>query len=145
MERPGRTINTERGFGIIECMISILLLTFMLVGGMSFYIYSNEHLKLMTYQRMAADLANSRMENIRQAGYSGLSLLSLCPDPNPDNSQRIGFLQPAVSACLPSSSPINDGCANCRNYKPVKVTVRWTQPGQNFTTEVTLDSFIAEQ
>jgi len=144
MERTGRPINITRGFGIIECLISILLLTFLLVGGMSFYIYSNEHLKLVTYKRIATDLANSEMETRKQAGYNGS--LPSCPDPSPDTSQKIGFLSATISACVPGPPYVlNDGCADCGNYKPVKVTVQWMQPGQNWTTEVTLNSFIAEE
>ncbi len=131
---------STNGFGIIECLISILLLTFIMVGGMSFYIYSNSHLKIVTFERIAADLANSKMEEIKRIGYGNFT--TYCPDTNPDTTHTVGSLPANITACMVSPYYLNDGCADCGNYKHVQVTVSWME--NNLNKQVALDSFIAE-
>lgn len=125
------------GFGIIESLISIMLLTFLMVGGMSVYMYSNDYLKGATHKRMAADLANSQMEWVKQQGYGGNPSLSSCIT----NTSQVGFLPATVTTC--KSSLLNDG-STYGNYTHVNVTVQWTQPGQSSSSNVILDSFIAQ-
>ena len=129
------------GFGIIESLISIMLLTFLMVGGMSIYMYSNQHLKFMTHQRMAADLANSKMEYIKQLGYSGLPAAGSYLLPDPDTSQKIRELPVTIRSHVlaDTSDP-----GYTTHYKQIEVVVQWTQPGQSAPSNVTLDSFITE-
>jgi len=137
--------NSTNGFGIIECLISILLLTFFMVGGMSFYIYSNSYIKATTYKRIAADLANSKMEGIKQAGYDSpsLPLLGACLD---DTTPKIWALPATIRTCVVADGP--DG-PSYKPYKHVTVNVSWTEPGsqpvENTPRSIMLDSFITKE
>ncbi len=131
-------VKKRNGFGIIECVISIMLLTFVMVGGMSFYIYSNSHLKLLTFQRIAADLANSKMEEVKKIGFDNFN--TACPDTNPDTSHMIGVFAANITACV--SAVLNDACTDCASFKQVVVDVNWVEQNQN--KNLTLSSFITE-
>lgn len=135
--------NSTNGFGIIECLISILLLTFIMVGGMSFYIYSNSYIKVTTYKRIASDLANSKMEEIKQAGFSGLhETWDPCVI---DTSHSIASLpvNATITTCVVDNR--TDCSPPCKYYKQVAVNVTWNQPGQSTPQSIRLDSFIAQE
>jgi prepilin-type N-terminal cleavage/methylation domain-containing protein len=131
---------SEHGFSLIECLVSILLLTFLLVGGMSFYTFSNDYLQSVTSRRIAADLANSRMEIIKSGGYDAASNLTACSNPS-STSVLIGQLPGSMVCC--QNGTFTDVNATS-SYKAVKVKVQWNQPNKSGPWNVTLDSFIAE-
>ena len=51
-----------KGFTLIEVLVSLLLLTLILLGGMSFYFYSDQHTQTALHRRVAAGIAESVME-----------------------------------------------------------------------------------
>ena len=60
----------RKGFTIIECLISVILLAITMVGSMAFYFYSTGHLAGATHKRIAEELANAKMEEIKNSDYS---------------------------------------------------------------------------
>jgi len=115
-------------------MISIMLLAIIMTGGMAFYNYSNSYLKAATYKRVAAYIANSKMEEIRQ-GVDG-------PLPNPAPEGLWGELADITVRTIPGKLGryvYDDGPGG---LKRVEVEVTWTQPGGSSPTAIRLSTYI---
>src|SRR3989338_7782830 len=84
-----KRINNNRGFGLIETLISILLLSIVLVGGMSFYFNGDEFMALTTHKNIAAEIASSHIESLRRNGYSALPVSGT---PVVDSTIKVGGL-----------------------------------------------------
>ena len=138
----------RKGFTIIECLISILLLAITLAGGMAFYFYSTGYLAAATHRRIAAELANARLEEIKNAGYANL------PEPAPaapglwDDPDVPGVPpEPVTISGLTGQQEVYvrdiDINGGGTDYKQVEVKIIWNEPSRAGSQEVTLDTFIA--
>ena len=65
-------IKTDKGFTLVESLISILLLAIVLVGGMGFYFYSTDVMTIAMQKKMAMEMAMQAMEQMKDLGYSCL-------------------------------------------------------------------------
>jgi len=72
-----RILSTKRGFTLIESLISLILLSIVLTGGMQFYFNSQKLVSLASHKRLALHIANARLEEMRKNGYGAL------PNPAP--------------------------------------------------------------
>ena len=117
----------RKGFTIIECLISILLLAIVMVGGMAFYFDSTGHLAGATHKRIAAELANAKLEELKNIGYGNLT-----------NGE--------TSTSLNITAGIN-GLQNVTivgtAYKEVSVQMFWNEPNKAGTQNVTISTYIA--
>ncbi len=117
---------------MIEVMIAIILLTLILVGGMAYFFYANESLKVANYRRIAAEIAHSAMEQMKSANYTTLASSF---DPN----VTIGTL--TGNKTISVSGDISDPGGGV--YKQVTVNITWEQPNKNTLGNVVLDTYIA--
>lgn len=131
-----RELRSLTGFTLIECVISLLLLAVVLVGGMAFYFYSDKSLTIATHRRMATELANARLEELKSGGLAGLPN-PVPPPANIDIGSLVG--QQAVSIS-DVDDPLTPGT---NDYKQVQVKIDWSEPEQTSNQEVVLDTFIA--
>lgn len=124
-----------KGFTIIESVISTLLLTIALLGGMAFYFYSNQHLQTSFHRRIATEIANSQMEEIKKNGYHNLYPVNQA---NPDHCQsptqiNIRDLSGNQTTCFHYIDP------NCTQ---VSVEIDWQDPGKTSQQSIRLATYI---
>src|SRR3989338_7323306 len=125
-------IQFTKGFTLIESLISILLLVVVLTAGLSFFFNGDEFLTLASHKRMATEIANSTMEDLK----AGLSVPSA-------SDVVIGSLQANVSDGLGMTvttqnvdvdNPI-DGTDDCKQHT---VVVEWREAGKTDKRKVEL-------
>jgi prepilin-type N-terminal cleavage/methylation domain-containing protein len=132
-----------RGLTLIECLISLLLLTILLVGGMAFYFYAHQSLRWSINKEIATGIANCEMEDIKNSGYNNLpnpALNSCLDDPNRAKNNVIVGNLPATAQERVSVCGRNDGTMD---YKEVQVSITWQQPNKTSPETVSLVTDIA--
>lgn len=127
-----------RGFGVIECLIALLLLSIMMAGGVAFYMFSNQYFQEATNRRIATALAQSELEAKRQAGYAAIGGIGSC---TVDTSRTVNLMPATITSCV-----LADGTDSgaFKPYKQVETIVDWTDPGKGFSRSVSLSTFISE-
>jgi len=63
----------SRGFTLIESLISILLLSICLAGGIKLYFYADQLSALSIHKRVANEMINSRIEDLRNSSYNSIT------------------------------------------------------------------------
>ena len=125
--RGGNPANA--GFTIVEALISIILFTITLAGGLAIYVNADRIVTLTTHKRLAVEFANLRMEELRAMNYAAFDAAFPVPDPaEPEPYDD------------PSQPPVVEGFASARtitvanvpqvatpDYKEVTVNVAWTE------------------
>src|SRR6185503_3413373 len=64
--------DPQSGFTIIESLISLILLAIVITGGMQFYFNAQKIVSLASHKKIAIQIANTRLEEIRRNGYGSL-------------------------------------------------------------------------
>lgn len=130
----------KRGFTLVECLISLLLVIIVLVGGAGFYFYASQILRGSTHRRIAAEIADSKTEEIKNAGYSSL------PNPAPGGLWQ-GPINVTIGGLTGQENiyvyDIDDDEDTITDYKQVKVKVNWPEPGKSTGQEISLDTYLA--
>jgi prepilin-type N-terminal cleavage/methylation domain-containing protein len=130
-----KRIKNKKGFGLIEAMISLVILSIVLVGGMSLYFNGDEMMDLAMHKKVAQEIANAKLEEFRvsaltQAGYDGLA--------SSTTNVTLGSF-PAVQTITVAAHPVYKVYPNLNPYPPVgtspvckRVTVKvaWTEAGK---------------
>ena len=83
------TSHNKKAFTLVEVLISILLLSIILAGGMGFYFNSTDVMTRAMHKKIAMEMANQAMEQIKNGGYTG------------------ALVDPATITWAPSSDPFN--------------------------------------
>ena len=121
----------DNGFTIIEALIAIILFTITLAGGLAIYINADRITTLATHKRLAVEIANLRMEELRAMSYTAFGIAYLVSDPTvpevfpPDVIPPVGdfvFTRTIMVAHVPPvATP---------DYKEVTINVSWTEADQ---------------
>ena len=120
-------IKNKKGLTLIECLISILLLAVILIGGMSLFNNADEMISRATHKRIALEIANSKMDLLKSQDYSSITSAT--------DSITVGSL---VATRTTTVTPVGG------QYKNVKVRVDWTGGG-NMTApqHIEIETYIA--
>jgi len=137
-------LGKDSGFTLIESVIALLLIAMMLSGGLALYLYSQGHLNAAIHRKMATNIANSRMEEIKNGGYGNL------PDPAPvspgiwtgPSSVAIAGLTGTETDYVFEFDADGDGL---NDSKHIRVDISWHQPDKTAAQHVTLDTIIAAE
>jgi prepilin-type N-terminal cleavage/methylation domain-containing protein len=121
-----------KGFTIIECLISILLLTIIMVGGMAFFFYPQGYYAASAHRKLATDIASAQLEGLKKQLITDWG--SVFPSPLP---VTIGGLSGTLSIPQPFQSCGTD-------CKAVQVKVTWNEPEKTAPQEVILETCIAK-
>ena len=119
-------METNKGFTIIESLISILLLAIVLAGGVSFYHNSDALMSMAMHKKMATEMANSQMEYLKIVPYDNLT--------NSTTIINVGSLSGGQTVVV---TPID------ANYKSANVLVNWVETDKNTTQVMNLVTYIA--
>lgn len=122
-------INNKSGFTLIEIIISILLLAITLAGGMALYFNANKIMALMVHKKAAMELADKKMEEIRDASY-----VSLVEGQTSESGLKVSGLNASrtVTVSKPNST-----------YKQVTIEVNWKEADTSDDKIVKLVSYVA--
>jgi prepilin-type N-terminal cleavage/methylation domain-containing protein len=121
-----------KGFTIIECLISILLLTIIMVGGMALFFYPQGYYTASAHRKVATDIASAQLEGLKKQLITNWD--SAFPASLPIT---IGGLSGTVRIPQPFSSCGTD-------CKAVQVKISWNEPEKAALQEVILDTCIAK-
>lgn len=129
-----------KGFTLIEALICVILLGFLMAAGMQLYFTCDKIMALDVHKKMAAELAKSHMEFMKNVDYDSLET------EGQPNVQTIGGLTftPSHTVAFPTDTticPDGTGGALC---KEVDVTVTWREPDESSNREVLLTTYMAD-
>jgi len=127
-------MNT-RGFTLIESLISIILLSICLAGGIAFYFNASEIMTLAIHKKIAVEIANQAVEKYKEMGYSDL------PPANgvwtADSAVTFGDF--SVQTRRKIADVVNGPPAT----KQVEFEVTWTEAGKTQARTINLFTYIA--
>jgi len=119
-----KVYSFRKGFTLVEVLLSIVILSILLCGAISMYFYSGEIQSMATHKKIAAELANSKMEEIKREGYNKLA-------PSSDEI-KIGNLTAQQTVTI----------ENQGSYKVVKVNVVWNAAGKSEARNLELVTYM---
>jgi len=135
---PEHASMNKRSFTIIECVISLLILTILLTGGIAFYFYSHEGLRWSTNKRIALEIANSKLEEIK----NDASYLVNHP-PGADNlCEKITNIPVGNFTSVSNTLEVYAYNIPAVSYKQLEVRVTWPQPGKTGQDTISLTTYI---
>ncbi len=109
-------LNT-RGLTLIECVISILILSVTITGGLMLYSNANVIMSKAMHKKIALEMAVQEMEEIKNAGYAGL--------PGPSTGPWVNKTFGLFTAQMRKT--ITDASAPPNAMKKVQLEVSWTE------------------
>lgn len=140
-----KRFNIERknqcGFTVIESLISMLLLGVILTGGLSIYFNSKKILTLVQHKKIATEIANSKLEEIRSLSPTALSAI-------------YGTATPGTEELIETiNGPMNVDPASTMNvfvnhftgtpdYRSFRVNISWLEANNVDPREVELFTYI---
>jgi prepilin-type N-terminal cleavage/methylation domain-containing protein len=137
--------NNNSGFTLIECLISIVLLSIVLAGGIRFYFNSSGIIGLVSHTKLATEIANSKLEDLKRAGYASLpsagpgvtTALTTTEDParvliDLGGSKTVTVTDKADPVGVPDP-----------DYKQVDVKISWTEADTNTLRETQFTTYMA--
>ena len=132
--------NHQRGFSLVEVVISILIISFLVVTIFALYSYSLKLVSEDRYKTQAITLAEQRMELIKNLPYNDLGTVSGIPPGTILQNENVVFNQAgyAVNTQIIYFDDSADGILGVdpselsgTDYKKIKITVSWTGPFGN--------------
>jgi len=128
----------KNGLTLVESLVCLLLLSFLLVSGVNIYFNADEILALAVHKKIAGQIANSKLEELRHNGYH------LLPDPNnlppPDVVYVGGLVAQRSIKVTDRDEPPGD---NIVDYKEVSVNVDWSEANNPMNRHVQMTTLIA--
>ncbi len=126
--------KSQKALTLAECLVSIVILAITLVAGMAFYFNSGAIMGRAMHKKMAMEMANQKMETIKQAGFDALGV-------------TVGFVdEPVVTFGDFSLKNMRkrvtsvDGTSN--GVKQVEIEVIWTESGTDQV--IALSTYVAK-
>jgi prepilin-type N-terminal cleavage/methylation domain-containing protein len=108
--------KSQKGMGLVEVMLAISILVIIVFGGSSLFAYSAGQISESKYSRVAVQLANQKLEQLRADNNISIEI--------PDGETKVNI--PLGDVSYEQTTVTED----LGSYKKVEVTVRWTQMGK---------------
>ncbi len=89
-----RLISRQKGFTLLELMISMVILAIAFIGILPFFFYSQAQLKEATLTNMAMQLIEEKMERIMYLGGEDIDLIHWQDDPFPGSGTQYTYILP---------------------------------------------------
>ncbi len=129
-------LENSAGFTLIEVLVSILLLGVIMTGGMALYHNANEIMAYMVHKKVAMELADHALEEIKEKGYGSIAVT----DPlNPTETA----LSSSVLANLSGKEIISVSAPDAK-HKQVDVEIQWKEANSTYPKSVKLVTYIAQ-
>ncbi|MEA3499637.1 MAG: hypothetical protein U9R41_01255 [Candidatus Marinimicrobia bacterium] len=136
-------ILNETGTTLIEVMITILIATIVMLGGLNFFYGGEYFINRVKNKRIALTIVENRIELANKFSYSVLA------DSLNENNTQVsigdisGLRTTTVNGIDDETDGLgeNDSDSNTNDYKKITVSLQWT--GKS-TQAITLSSYISE-
>lgn len=126
-----------KGLTLIECIISILILSIMLAGGLVIYPNANTIMSLAMHKKIALEIAVQEMEKIKNAGYADL----LNPPPPPfDKTFGLVTTQPFTAQIHKTITDL----PTAPDMKKVELEVSWTEDNHDSSRNIKLETYMSK-
>ncbi|MCM8785456.1 MAG: prepilin-type N-terminal cleavage/methylation domain-containing protein [Candidatus Omnitrophica bacterium] len=128
-------MKKNKGFSLIEIIVSILIILIGVFGTLTYFFYSQINLNLERHKRTALQIAQSRIEFLKTVNYNNLeNYIENGTNVNIDEitGKRITLIENIIDT--------EDG-DNVPDYKKITVKVIWHENKRN--NEVNLQTIIA--
>jgi prepilin-type N-terminal cleavage/methylation domain-containing protein len=123
----------QRGMTLVENLVSMMLLTIVLTTGMSFFFGANKMTTLVVHKKMATELVNTKMEDLRRVAYS--SVITAAAE-----NVSVGALTGQRTVVV---TDVDDPVGAGTDYKEVRVGVSWVEAENNTTRATEAVTYIA--
>jgi len=132
--------KNKGGFTLAEVLISILILAIMLTGGLSFYFNSDAVIGQVSHKKLATEIANSILENLKKAGYDSLPAPGAgTPVALTSTDDPVGILKDLSATKIVTVTDLGNPVA----YKQVEVSVTWTEADESKAHEIKFSTIMA--
>jgi len=123
---------------LIEVLVSVVMLTIVILGGLQFYVAGSARVDRGVHQRAAFGLAHARLEDVIRAPYDSVTSLS-------EIDLSLGDIVCTRTTAVTYVDDPQDGTGaadtDSNDYKQVVVTVSWAEGGSS--RSFTMDTMIA--
>lgn len=117
----------NKGFSLVESLISIVIFLIGISGGLYYYFYSQTTVNLALNRRTAAEICHARLEFLRSIPYNLLNTY------NEETSVSINQINGIRKTIIENIDEDQDGK---EDYKKIKVRVEWNEKNQNQAVEL---------
>jgi Tfp pilus assembly protein PilV len=143
VKHHNRNTAADNGFTIVEALIAVVLFTITLAGGLAIYVNTDRIVTLASHKRMAVEMANLRMEEIRAMNYAAFAATFPVSDPAvpqafADTISPAGGFTAARTITVAHVPPVV-----APDYKEVTVHVAWSEADQAGQRDVEVKTIIA--
>lgn len=136
-------IKNQKGFTLIEILISLLLLAITLVAGIQLFINADKIMTLATHKKIATEVANNKMEEIKTWEYDNVTSLSL---QGADGQSVMGGLTLNKNYEVIERDILNGVVGDGINdYKQVTLNLTWDEFWTNDQKKLTLRTNIIDE
>ncbi len=141
-------MRSYQGYTLVEAVVSVVMIAIATLGGIAYYASADKIQHSAMHKRVAAEIANTKLEFIKKYGYSAL------PDPANNYIMEYAYINsgtPPPFYAHFGSLPINrtvvvndiiDGGTGTTEYKEVKVSVSWTEADETTPRIIELATYI---
>ncbi len=128
-------MRKNNGFSLIEIIVSVLIFTIGILGGLAYFFYSQTNLNLERHRRTAIELAQSRIEFLKTVSYSNLNNYN-------ENGTNITIdeISGKRMTIIEDIDDPDDADTN-PDYKKITVKITWYENKKN--NEVVLQTIIS--
>jgi len=146
--------SNKRGDTLVEVMMAILIISIVAVGGAAFLYYSSAEIAIDSNRRIALEIANARLEDLRAAGFgiispeqdfdvyyiTGQGVNWLLSDNDPEEIVSVNNLDMPIVTTIQYVDDNEADMIDSYDYLNVSVIVGYRQ---NTGEAVTLNTYIA--
>ena len=152
-EQTGRDIKTlkqlQQGYTLVEAVVSIVMISVAALGTIAYYTSAHKIDYFSMHKRVAEEIANSRLEIIKNNKYAAL------PDPasnlilenvNVNTGTPLAYFSYFGTMPVTRKVTVNDipdASTGTTAYKQVTVNVSWTETAENTAKNIELTTYIA--
>jgi len=140
--------KNKNGYTLMEALVSLVMISLVTLGGLSFYRNAAKLQRIAMHKRVATEIANSKLEDLRRTGYLSLpdpATVTLMEDINvntgtpPVLAEHFGTMTVQRSVTV---DDILDPVSGNTEFKKVDVLVSWQEVGANNAHEIQLTTYI---
>jgi len=123
----------DRGFTLIENLVSMALLVLALTTGMALFHNAGQVGTLVVHKKYVAEMVNAKIEAIRQQSYATIASVAA-------QDIVVDGLDAQMTVAV---TEIDDPAGGAKDYKEVDVGITWTEAEENGPREIIARTYIA--
>ena len=127
--------KNKTGLSLVEALISVLLLSIIMLGGLRLYFTSDEILAASLHKKIATEMAHTTLETLKNSDYDTLAdYVSTITIKGRDDMEGLSAQETVTVTTVDESGT---------TYKKVDVTVSWLEVDNNTQDQISLSTYMA--